>query len=65
MMTHVLWALQGAVEYGAATGRAVGATPRGGGPERLAAWATEHQMLLLAAAAGLLLLWMVRGALRR
>jgi hypothetical protein len=65
MMTQPLWALQSAAEYGAMTGGRAGGATWEQGLAGLTAWATEHQVTLLAAGAALLLLWMLRGALRR
>jgi hypothetical protein len=61
---RIVLALQGAAEYGALTGGGGGA-PRGRSPAQIADWASEHQLVLLAVAAGLFLLWMVMGAARR
>ena len=61
-----LWSLlQAAVEYGAATSQAVGASPDATGPARLSAWATEHQAELIAAGAGLFLLFLIRASSER
>jgi hypothetical protein len=65
MTMRILGALQGAVEYGAVTGGAAGAGPGGQGTARIAAWAAEHQMVLLALTACLLLVWMLRASHRR
>lgn len=64
-MMQIVIALQGAAEYGALTGGGAGGAHRGRSPAQIADWASEHQMVLLAVAAGLFLLWMVMGAARR
>jgi hypothetical protein len=65
-MIGQLWAaLQGMAEYGAASGgEATGGPigPRGG---HLTAWASEHQLVLVAAVAGFALIWLVRASQRR
>lgn len=64
VMMRVWSMLQGAAEYGALTGGGAAASPRGPGGQSFAAWATDHQTALVAAAAGLLLLALVAASRR-
>jgi hypothetical protein len=65
-MTGLLWAaLQGAVEYGVLSGGAGAGGPVGPHGPPILAWAADHLVIVLAVAAGLLLLGLVRTARHR
>lgn len=65
MIMQILAALQGMAEYGAASGGEAAGRPIGPRGGQLTAWAAEHQLVLLAALAGLTLIWLVRASQRR
>jgi hypothetical protein len=66
MIARVWTTVQGLVEYGALTGSAAGSTAGGAsGIARLTGWAADHRIALIAAVAGLSLLWMVLSSRKR
>jgi hypothetical protein len=63
MITRVLSAMQGLVEYGAASGGQAGSGELTG-PGRVSAWAADNRMALIAAVAGIALFWLVKASRR-
>jgi hypothetical protein len=65
MSIGFLNAIQALVEYGGASGNApAGAAPINNGSGQLVTWIGDHQTGIAIAAAGFVLLWLVRASTR-